>query len=294
MAEVKPIGYKTLIQWMQENKTVKDESLIESFITTDRNGKAIYRGDMPCIYQYVSPENVRDATRAEQAAFWEKHRRPSGMRVKAPGKEKVDIAPPQPISSDANVIVFDTETTGCSINYDEVLQISVCDKFAKPIVNQYIKPVNHKSWYGAERVNHISPDMVAFSPTAKTYAPGLSEKFRDADIVVGHNVSFDSNMIAQCFGIKIPKEKLCDTLSQFKKDKKDGPHKLEDAVKFYCPDFIDSFLQGAHDSSMDTKATAMVFSAQQTRIKEKYDSYMKTHPDAVKTPVYEQEELDFS
>ena len=25
MAEVKPIGYKTLIQWMQENKTVKDE-----------------------------------------------------------------------------------------------------------------------------------------------------------------------------------------------------------------------------------------------------------------------------
>lgn len=265
MLKLKPSDYKTPVQWMSEGKIAINDSVIETCITTNKYGAPMERNGVQLTYQYVAPQNVREATEQEQEEFWQHHRRPAGVKNPAPIKEKEIIIP---IANNKHIIIFDTETTGFS-NSDEILQLSIFKKNNMCLLDTYIKPVNKTYWGVAMTINHITPQMVKDSPTANELLFKVKDIFENADIIVGHNVSFDARMISNIFGVNIPKEKLYDTLSQFKKDKSEGPYKLENAVEFYCgKEILDSFLTGAHSSSVDTLATVAVFNAQQERIKE--------------------------
>lgn len=90
-----------------------------------------------------------------------------------------------------NMIVIDTETTGLSPYNDEMLQVSCIDGSGNVLLNTYLHPVRHTSWPDAQRVNHISSDMVASAPTYEEIMPKVQKLFDDADAVIGYNVGFD-------------------------------------------------------------------------------------------------------
>lgn len=166
------------------------------------------------------------------------------------------------------VICFDTETTGFS-KWDEILQMSIYGTNG-PIYNSYFKPERRKTWRGAEAVNHISPEMVADSPSFFEEKKKLQEIFNNARVIIGHNVDFDIKKISWN-GLRVENAIILDTLELFKLDKEAGSHKLIDAITYYRPDLLETFSAGAHDSNTDTWGTIEVFKAQM----EKYRDLVK-------------------
>ena len=63
----------------------------------------------------------------------------------------------------SSTIVIDTETTGLDPEKDELLQVSIIDIDGNELFNSYFKP-HAISWHEAEKVNHISPEMVQNRP----------------------------------------------------------------------------------------------------------------------------------
>lgn len=174
----------------------------------------------------------------------------------------------QDINYNNDIIIFDTETTG-TYNTDEILQISIYDITGKSIYDTYIKPYNKKEWKDAEAVNHISPDMVKNAPYAYEIAPIINDIFNNAKKIVGHNVNFDVRMVKNNFAIFIPNDKLYDTMKVFKQQYPGREHyKLIDAVNVYCPEILEQYNENAHNSSVDTYATAMVYNQQIQKTKD--------------------------
>lgn len=164
-----------------------------------------------------------------------------------------------------NIICFDTETTGFG-SYDEIIQLTItgiCYGNAEVLYSNYFKPEHTTSWPNAEKVNHISPEMVANRPLIKDRIGDLRKFFDEADVICGYNVEYDTRMLRQSTNgaIDIPKNKTWDVVKYFKENEP-GPHKLADAVKFYCPDRLDWFTRNAHDASADALMTLEVLIAQ--------------------------------
>lgn len=97
---------------------------------------------------------------------------------------------------DETVIVIDTETTGIDPGQDELLQVSIIDTNGNTLYNQYLKPVKATSWEDAERVNHISPEMVKDCPTILAEMPKINEILNKANIIIGYNTAFDLSFLA--------------------------------------------------------------------------------------------------
>lgn len=169
---------------------------------------------------------------------------------------------------DYKTVIFDTETTG-TYNNDEILQISIYDISGTPIYDTYIKPYNKTEWKEAESLNHISPEMVKNAPYAHEIAPIIRDIFESVDIIAGHNVAFDARMVKNNLGIIIPDEKLYDTMKIFKNQYPGRQHyKLIDAVEVYCPEIKNNFEHKAHNASMDTYVTSIIYNKQLEKIKE--------------------------
>lgn len=163
---------------------------------------------------------------------------------------------------EGKAVVFDMETTGFSVDKgDEPLQISIVNEDCMTILNTYLKPYHKIQWKSAQMVNHISPLMVQNSPHLDEYSDFLQEVFDKASVVVGHNVSFDIKFVEKCGKIEINKEKVFDTMKYFKKDEPEMKHKLDDAIKHYCPEAYHSYSNGAHNAYYDTIATTKVYNA---------------------------------
>ena len=221
---VKPEGYKTRKQWEAQGRKPAGPEVMKKY--------AAFETDNPkYVHEYCGYEDTVPLVKEQRITPQE------GQRV----------------------LAFDTETTGLS-KWDEVLQISIVGEEGV-VLDSYVRPVRHKSWPGAEAVNHISPEMVSSYPTAKELAPKIREIFDSADVVVGHNVRFDIGVVEREFGVDFESKVVIDTLKEFRRDIPSGRHKLEDAVKHYIPDRLGWFLAGAHDSKTDTIATYEVFEA---------------------------------
>ena len=170
---------------------------------------------------------------------------------------------------EGKAVVFDMETTGLSVDKgDEPLQISIVNEDCVTILNTYLKPYYKTQWKSAQMVNHISPLMVQNSPHLDEYSDFLQEVFDKASVVVGHNVSFDIKFVEKCGKVEIDKEKVFDTMKYFKKDEPKMKHKLEDAIRYYCPEAYGSYSNGAHNTYYDTVATAKVYNAMVEKIRE--------------------------
>ena len=57
-------------------------------------------------------------------------------------------------------VFFDIESTGLDPVRDEILQLSIINENEEVLFSDYIRPVRHKTWNEAEKINHISPEMV--------------------------------------------------------------------------------------------------------------------------------------
>lgn len=78
------------------------------------------------------------------------------------------------------ILVFDTETTGVFLHRDEIIQLSMLDGFGNTLYSSYIKPKRRKSWKRAERINHISYEMVKDYPCFDEEKDKKQEIFNNA------------------------------------------------------------------------------------------------------------------
>lgn len=160
------------------------------------------------------------------------------------------------------IIVLDTETTGLSPDKDEILQLSIIDGTGNTLFNSYFKPIERKKWPYAQKVNHITPEMVADKPHITEYEVHKQIKsiLKGADLIVGYNIDFDMAFLASS-GLYVHK-KQADVMLEFAKiygQWSDHYHdykwqKLTTCAKYYGYNW-DEYGDTAHDSLADCRAT---------------------------------------
>ena len=57
-------------------------------------------------------------------------------------------------------VVIDTETTDKYPGFAELLQVALVSGSGRVLFNKYIKPDSATEWAEAQKINHISPQMV--------------------------------------------------------------------------------------------------------------------------------------
>lgn len=92
-------------------------------------------------------------------------------------------------------IIIDTETTGLNAGIDEIIELAAIDADTGDVlINQRYGTTRIKSWDAAERINHITPEMVEGLPPLDAQSEAAAI-IRDADLIIGWNVDFDIKML---------------------------------------------------------------------------------------------------
>jgi DNA polymerase III epsilon subunit family exonuclease len=162
------------------------------------------------------------------------------------------------------VVVFDTETTGCT-SYDEICQIAaveyVCGARARTFA-RYICPTCEMNPF-AEMVHGLSMDFLSEHGLAPEEAMREFFAFVGEDVLlVAHNATFDMRMVRQeCrkFDLTFAPRGLetCDTLALSRRLRPNLPsHKLSYLIGALGIDGVNS-----HDALDDALACAGVFFA---------------------------------
>ena len=162
-------------------------------------------------------------------------------------------------------LVIDTETTGLDDEWDEILQLSIIDGDGNTLFDCYFKPFA-TSWKAAERVNGISPDMVANAPRFSEKLPEINAILSRADTVIGYNTPFDLGFLENN-GVYIPKNAtIIDVMRDFAEVYGEWSdyyndykwQKLSTAAYYYEYDW-NSRPEIAHNSLADCYATLYVY-----------------------------------
>ena len=92
--------------------------------------------------------------------------------------------------------VVDTETTGLSCKHDKIIEISLARYTNGERTDHYTTLINPRRHIPEEAtaINHIDDEDVEDAPSFAKAWPQIS-RFFDGAVVVGHNVTFDLNMI---------------------------------------------------------------------------------------------------
>lgn len=158
-----------------------------------------------------------------------------------------------------NYIVIDTETTGLSAAEDELLQVSIIDNEGVVLFDSYIRPTQHTEWAEAERVNHITPEMVDNSPTIEEVMPEINNILKRYDKIVGYNVRFDADFLKHNGAEFADNTNFVDSMKifslYFSADNKRC--KLTEAADYFCYDWSEH--EEAHNSLGDCYATLYVY-----------------------------------
>ncbi len=158
-----------------------------------------------------------------------------------------------------NYIVIDTETTGLNAAEDELLQVSIIDNEGAVLFDSYIRPTQHTEWAEAERVNHITPEMVADAPTIAEVMPEINDILKRYDKIVGYNVRFDADFLKNNGAEFADNTNFVDSMKifslYFSADNKRC--KLTEAADYFCYDWSEH--KEAHNSLGDCFATLYVY-----------------------------------
>lgn len=160
-------------------------------------------------------------------------------------------------------IAIDTETTGLDSSVDEILQVSIVDGSGFAIYNAFFKPRNHTEWAEAEKINHITPEMVRNCPDISDSAAAISRILASAKKIIGYNTPFDLGFLAAA-GVEIPADaEILDVMKMFSEVKGDWD-KVRGGLKWHklteCAECCGYKWGGAaHDSLEDARATMFCY-----------------------------------
>lgn len=163
-----------------------------------------------------------------------------------------------------NYIVIDTETTGLNAAEDELLQVSIIDNEGAVLFDSYIRPTQHTEWAEAERIHHITPEMVVDALTIAEVMPEINNILKRYDKIVGYNVRFDADFLKHN-GAKFLNAEYADAMKMFAPiygewNDQRGSYKwqkLTTAAGYYGYDW--SAHEEAHNSLGDCYATLYVY-----------------------------------
>lgn len=166
------------------------------------------------------------------------------------------------VERSAMKLVFDTETTGLNPMEDEILQLSIIDENENVLFNDYIRPSHKTTWPDAERINHISYEMVKDKMTFQQRSKEIQSIFSRADALIAYNGNFDIRFLRK-HGIIFPDVPVYDVMLEFAPVYGEWNdtfenwkwQKLVTAAKYYGYDYS----RYAHDSLEDVKATLFVY-----------------------------------
>lgn len=156
-------------------------------------------------------------------------------------------------------IVLDLETTGLSSAFDEVLQVSIINEEGTVLLNSYVKPYYTEVWPDAERVNNISPEMVADAPYPHEILPIIKGIIEDTETIITYNGEFDMGFLRK-WGIT-SHAMMVDVMEAF------APYYGEWSSRYqgfkwqslsFCSTFF-GYEFSAHDSLEDVKATLFCY-----------------------------------
>lgn len=122
--------------------------------------------------------------------------------------------PAVPCDNSSKVVVYDTETTGLSSKYDEILQFSACDGYGNELLSTLIRPYYSTSWDDAQGIHGISPEMVADAPYFHELIPRIKGIFDSANLLVTYNGIFDAEFL-QKYGIDVMHIPEYDVMREF-------------------------------------------------------------------------------
>lgn len=157
-------------------------------------------------------------------------------------------------------VFFDIESTGLDPVRDEILQLSIINENEEVLFNDYIRPVRHETWREAEKIHHISPEMVKDKQTFESRKQEIQKIFDQATELIAYNANFDISFL-KAVGIVLPDVPISDPMIDFsfvyrEYSEKYGTfkwQKLVVAAKYYGYKF------DAHDSLEDIRATKFIY-----------------------------------
>ena len=159
------------------------------------------------------------------------------------------------------IVVLDTETTGLG-NQDEVLQLAMLRDNGEVLFNEYFKPTSVHEWPEAERINHISPQMVFDKPEFSEAAEKIRAIISRSYMVIGYNLPFDIRLMMQS-GVTLPEGPIYyDVMAPFRGIYNRQRRRQPDAwVKLtMAAEFVGYAFHGmAHDALEDCRATLKVY-----------------------------------
>lgn len=108
--------------------------------------------------------------------------------------------------------VVDTETTGLSAYYDEIIEIGILRVRENQIIDKYVQLLKPEQRIDSfiTSLTGITNEMVRDKPSVKSVKNDVLEILGD-DIIVGHNTSFDIRFLEAAFACRLP-NKYIDTM----------------------------------------------------------------------------------
>ncbi|UTY39041.1 3'-5' exonuclease [Allocoprobacillus halotolerans] len=128
--------------------------------------------------------------------------------------------------------VLDIETTGLSWQKDKIIEIGILKIRNQKIVERYSQLINPQIHINAfiTQLTGIDNQMVQDMPCLSNIQNDVLQ-FIGQDIIIGHNVTFDLNFIANRFQVNLPNEYM-DTMQFARKVYPALPHhRLTDMVE---------------------------------------------------------------
>ena len=182
--------------------------------------------------------------------------------------EEEPKAPKVPLQKKERFAVIDFETTGLNYDFrrppmDEILSVAIIDQDGNTLLNTLCDTVHIKSWYEAQCINGISPQMVKGYPTFVELLPKVIEILSSYDYVIAYNVPFEKSFLenyARCYtptDFSIHKVHWGqDPMEMFMNHMNSRRFlKLEAAAHHF------GYKYHAHNALEDTKATLFVYNA---------------------------------